>query len=188
MALIQRAAYATPATFYLGFAAVALSALAGQGRNGSTDQAAQDWPAWLLAKPFGQAMVGAIVAIIVLVGLGIGVVGCWGEFKQRLELKQSQRRLLSRFGRIGLAVRSVMFTMIGVLLISAAPTANFREAQGFAGALQIIQQQSYGSVLLGITAAGLLAFGIYGLAEGAFGRIAAPSLRQAAAKGGLARR
>src|SRR6266446_6485951 len=77
--------------------------------------------------------------------------GCWGEFKQRLELKQSQRRLLSRFGRIGLAVRSVMFTMIGVLLLSAAPTANFREAKGFAGALQIIQQQSYGSELLGIT-------------------------------------
>ncbi len=37
MALIQRAAYATAATFYLGFAAVAPSALAGQGRNGSTD-------------------------------------------------------------------------------------------------------------------------------------------------------
>ena len=123
------------------------------------------------------------MAIIALVGLGIGVVDCWGEFKQRLELKQSQRQL-----RIGLAVRSVMFTMIGVLLLSAAPTANFREAKGFAGALQIIQQQSYGSELLGITAAGLLAFGIYGLAEGAFGRVAAPSLRQAAAKGGLARR
>jgi len=136
-----------------------------------------------LAKPFGQAIVGAIVAIIALVGLGIGVVDCWGEFKQRLELKQSQRQL-----RIGLAVRSVMFTMIGVLLLSAAPTANFREAKGFAGALQIIQRQSCGSALLGITAAGLLAVGIYGLAEGAFGRVAAPSLRQAAAKGGLARR
>ncbi len=132
-----------------------------------------------MAKPFGQAIVGAIVAIIALVGLGIGVVDCWGEFKQRLELKQSQRQL-----RIGLAVRSVMFTMI----IGVALTANSREAKGFAGALHLIQQQSYGSVLLGITAAGLLAFGIYGLAEGAFGRVAAPSLRQAAAKGGLARR
>jgi hypothetical protein len=40
-------------------------------------------------------------------------------------------------------------------------------------------------VLLGITAAGLLAFGVYGIAEGAFARITAPSLRQAAGKTGL---
>jgi len=36
------------------------------------------------------------------------------------------------------------------------------------------------------TAAGLLAFGIYELAEGAFGRITAPSPHQTAVKGGLA--
>ncbi|MBV8319390.1 MAG: DUF1206 domain-containing protein, partial [Hyphomicrobiales bacterium] len=47
--------------------------------------------------------------------------------------------------------------------------------KGFAGALRLIQQQPHGSLLLGTTAAGLLAFGIYGVAEAAFGRIAAPS-------------
>jgi len=36
------------------------------------------------------------------------------------------------------------------------------------------------------TAAGLLAFGIYELAERAFGRITAPSPHQTAVKGGLA--
>jgi hypothetical protein len=65
--------------------------------------------------------------------------------------------------------------MIGLFLVYAAFDSNSREAKGFAGALQLIQQQPHGSIWLGVTAAGLLAFGIYELAEGAFGRIAAPS-------------
>ena len=187
-ALLQRAAYGTAAVFYVTFAAMVLSALMGQGRAGSTDQAAHDWTAWLLAKPFGQAAIAAVGLGIAAVGVGIGIVGFWGEFKQRLELKQSERQLLTAFGRFGLLARSVVFTMIGVFLLSAALTANSREAKGFAGALRLIQQQPYGSVLLGITAAGLLAFGIFELAEAAFGRIRAPSLHRAGAKIGTGSR
>ena len=51
----------------------------------------------------------------------------------------------------------------------------------------VIQQQSYGSILLAIIAAGRFAFGVYELAEGDFGSITAPSVRQAAANTGLAR-
>ena len=41
-------------------------------------------------------------------------------------------------------------------------------------------------ILTAAAAAGLLAFGIYELAEGAFGRITTPSLHRAAAKRALA--
>jgi 56kDa selenium binding protein (SBP56) len=50
-----------------------------------------------------------------------------------------------------------------------------------AGVLLLIQQQTYGSLLLGVTAAGLFGFGIYEVAEAAFGHTA-PSLH---ASGGL---
>jgi hypothetical protein len=186
-ALLYRAAYGVAAVFYIGFAVAALSALVDRSAGASSDQLAHDWTAWILAKPFGQWIVGAIGVAIAAVGLGIGLRGCWGEFKQRLELKQRQRRLIAALARFGFAVRSVVFTMIGVFLLYAALDANFREAKGLAGALRVIPQQSYGSVLLGITAAGLFAFGIYELSEDAFGRITAPSIRQAAAKTGLAR-
>jgi Domain of Unknown Function (DUF1206) len=63
----------------------------------------------------------------------------------------------------------------GTRLLYAALDSNSREAKGFAGTLRLIQNQPHGSLLLGITAAGLLAFGIYGVAEAAFGRIATPS-------------
>jgi hypothetical protein len=187
-ALLHRAAYGAAAVFYIGFAGAALSALVDRRRGASSDQFAHDWTAWILAKPFGQWIVGAIGVAIAAVGLGIGLAGFWGEFAQRLELKQRQRRLIAALARFGFVVRSAVFMMIGVFLLYAALDANSREAKGLAGALRVIQQQSYGSVLLGITAAGLFAFGMYELSEGAFGRITAPSVRQAAAKTGLAPR
>jgi hypothetical protein len=178
-AILRRAAYGAAAVFYIGFALAALSALADCSHHASSDQLAHDWTAWLLAQPFGQWIVGVIGVAIAAVGLGIGVRGCWGKF--------TQRRLIAALARFGFVVRSAVFMMIGVFLLFAALDANFREAKGLAGALRAIQQQSYGSILLCITAAGLFAFGIYELSEGAFGRITAPSLRQVAAKAGLAR-
>lgn len=185
-ALLHRAAYGAAAVFYIGFAVAALSALLDRSHAASSDQLAHDWTAWMLAKPFGQWIAGAIGVAIAAVGLGIGLAGCWGEFTQRLELKRRERRLIGALARFGFVVRSAVFMMIGVFLLYAALDANSRESKGLAGALRVIQQQSYGSLLLGITAAGLFAFGIYELSEGAFGRITAPSVRQAAAKTGLA--
>jgi hypothetical protein len=182
--LVSRAAHAVAAIFYLGFAAVVLSPLLGRGRAGSSDQVAHDWTAWVLGKPFGQWIVGAIGVAITAIGVGIGLKGCWGL--RHLELRSRPRRVLAGLGRFGFVARSLVFTMIGVFLLYAALDANSREAKGVAGALQVIQQQPYGSVLLGITAAGLLAFGVYGIAEGAFARITAPSLHQAASKTRLA--
>jgi hypothetical protein len=185
-ALLHRAVYGAAAVFYIGFAVAALSALLDRSHVASSDQLARDWTAWMLAKPFGQWIVAAIGVAIAAVGLGIGLAGCWGEFTQRLALKRRERRLIGALARFGFVVRSAVFMMIGVFLLYAALDANSREAKGLAGALRVIQQQSYGSLLLGITAAGLFAFGIYELSEGAFGRITAPSVRQAAAKAGLA--
>ncbi len=55
-------------------------------------------------------------------------------------------------------------------LLYAALDSNSREAKGFAGALRLNN-----SPMGRITVAGLLAFGIYGVAEATFGRIATPS-------------
>ena len=185
--LFRRGVYAATAMFYLGFAAVALSTMLGWDSSGSTDRATHDWTAWVLAKPFGQWIVGAIGVTTAAVGVRIGIKGCWGEFKRKLELKKKERRLITGLGRFGFVARSVVFVMIGLFLLYAALDSNSRKATGLAGVLLLIQQQTYGSVLLGVTAAGLLGFGIYEVAEAAFGRITAPSLHQAAAKSGLAR-
>jgi hypothetical protein len=184
-ALIRRGVYGAAAVFYMGLAAVALNTMLGWDRSGTSDQIAHDWTAWVLAKPFGQWIVGAIGATIAAVGLGIGIAGIWGGFRRPLELEAKERRLLVALGRFGFVARSLVFTMIGLFLLYAALDSNSREVKGFAGALRLIQQQPHGSVWLSVTAAGLLAFGIYAVAEAAFGRITAPSLHQAAKRAGM---
>jgi hypothetical protein len=167
----RRAVYGAAALFYAGFASVAISLLLGQDSSGNGDQVARDWTAWLLGKPFGDWIVGAIGLAIIGTGVGIGISGFRAEFKKRLAVKAEPRRFLVALGIAGFVARAVVYTMIGLLLLFAAIDSNSHEAAGFAGALRTIQQQPYGSALLGITAAGLLAFGMFGMAEAAYRRV-----------------
>jgi membrane protease YdiL (CAAX protease family) len=153
-ALIRRAVYGAAAVFYVGFAVMASNMMLGSDRSGTSDQIAHDWTAWILAKPFGQWIVGAIGATITAFGLGIGIAGFWGEFRRPLELEAKERRLIVALGRFGFVARSLVFTMIGLFLLYAASDSNSREVKGFAGALRLIQQQPHGSVWLGVTAVG----------------------------------
>jgi hypothetical protein len=174
--LARRGIYAGSALFYLGFAWVAVNMLFGSDSNGSSDQIAREWSAWLLAKPFGQWVVGAMGIALVIAGCGVAVTGLRADFKRRLQGREEKREIVTAFGIFGFLARAFVFAMIGVFLLFAAINSRSSEAKGFAGALGVIQQQPYGSVLLGITAAGLLAFGLYGIAEAAYRRVSPPRL------------
>jgi hypothetical protein len=95
---------------------------------------------------------------------------------KRLQGGEEKREIVTALGIFGFLARAFVFAMIGVFLLFAAINSRSSEAKGFAGALGVIQQQPYGWALLGITAAGLLAFGLYGIAEAAYRRISPPRL------------
>jgi hypothetical protein len=96
---------------------------------------------------------------------------------RNLAANEEQPEIISKLGTAGFLARAFVFTMIGLFLLFAADSRS-SEAKGFAGALRIVQHQPYGSFLLGITAAGLLAFGLYGVAEAVYRRITPPSRRE----------
>ncbi|HEY0868452.1 MAG TPA: DUF1206 domain-containing protein, partial [Fimbriimonas sp.] len=64
-------------------------------------------------------------------------------------------------GRIGLAARGIVFSVIAWFLAKAALSQNPQQAKGFAGALKEIAEAPYGIWLFGLTAAGLIAFGVF---------------------------
>jgi hypothetical protein len=170
--MARRIAYGMAGLFYAGFASVAVSMLVGiRSANTNTDAAVRDWTAWLLGKPMGQWLIASAGAAIVVTGLCIAVAGIRAEFKQRLALKEKPRLLVTALGLVGYLTRGAVFAVIGTFLIFAAIDSNAHEATGLAGALEMIKQQPFGAALLGITAAGLLAFGAYAIAEAVFRRI-----------------
>jgi hypothetical protein len=66
-----------------------------------------------------------------------------------------------RAGVVGHCARFVVFVLIGIFAVKAAVDYNPKDAVGLDGALQKLAHRSYGPWLLGITAAGLVAYAVY---------------------------
>ena len=87
------------------------------------------------------------------------------NLSQVSDVQQNWRIAIARFG---LAARGVVFCIIGFFLIQAARQYDVREVRGLGEALQVLQQQPYGTWLLGIVALGLVAYGIYMIIQGRY--------------------
>ena len=167
----RRVVYGAAAIFYIAFASVAVSMIFGYARD-SSDAMVRDWTAWLLGKPAGRWLVLGAGLAVMAGAIGTGIAGLRAEFKARLDLDRRPRWLVTLLGTTGYLARALVLTIVGLFLVFAAIDSNFNESTGFAGALRVIQRQPYGAVLLACTAAGFVAFGLFGLAQAAFRRIA----------------
>jgi hypothetical protein len=164
--LVVRGAQAARGIAYGVLGVQALRAIGGND-VGSQGQTARHWTARLLEMPFGRAMV---------VGVGLGVLGyaayqVYRAFSDRAkrhldlgEMGPTQSTWVIRLGRFGIAARAVVFAMIGVFLLRAGMQHDSGEAGGIAQSLQALANAKYGSLVLGVVAFGLIAYGVYQLA------------------------
>jgi hypothetical protein len=79
--------------------------------------------------------------------------------------------MITAIGVVGHLARMVAFGLIGIFALKAAIDYAPKKAVGLDGALATIAQQSYGEYLLALVAAGLIAFGLYSIADARFRRI-----------------
>ena len=164
-----RVAHFGSGILYLGLSGFAASLAMGWAASGADDQAAKDWTAWLMSKPFGLWLV--ILAGLGVLGGGLGFLWKAWRSKFRKLPDRDAMQWLKILGRIGFAARGVVYLLIGSFLILAAWHNNPQEVEGLGGALSSLQQTPNGWMLLAVTALGLMAYGGYGIAEAIYRRI-----------------
>jgi Domain of Unknown Function (DUF1206) len=121
-----------------------------------------------LELPGGTALVLAVAAGVVAVGLYTLVRGLTGGFMRDIDLPAAPDRwepLIEAVGRVGYVAKGIAFGLVGVLLWQAATTADVSTATGLDGAMTAIASVDAGPWLLGAVAAGFAAFGVYALAR-----------------------
>jgi hypothetical protein len=161
------------------YAALAYSAgkiLVGAGSSSSQNERAHETAAQLLSWPAGTWLVALAGAIVIGVGLWNLYRGIAQKFEERWrtdEMSATARRWGARIGTAGHLARGVVFGLIGWFVIKAALEYDPKEAIGLDGALQKLARASYGPYLLGLTAAGLIAYGVYCLVDARYRDVSA---------------
>ena len=160
----KRAGYVGRGLIYAGLTASAVKLLFGSGGGQSQTGKAHKTTAMVLSWPAGTWLVGIAGAVVVGVGLWNLYRGIARKFEDRWrtgEMDEQARTWGSRAGLAGHAARGIVFSLIGIFLVRAAIDYNPREAVGLDGALRKLAAAGYGPYLLGLTAAGLVAYGLY---------------------------
>jgi NADH:ubiquinone oxidoreductase subunit 5 (subunit L)/multisubunit Na+/H+ antiporter MnhA subunit len=166
---------------YLGragiYAALTYSAIklaTGHTETQSQNERAHKATAQVLSWPAGRWLVGLAGACIVGAGLYNGYRGVTRSFAEKWagdDTTDVVRRWATRVGVVGLLARLVVFSLIGSFAIKAAIEYDPKDAVGLDGALQKLTHQRYGPWLLGITAAGLLAYALFSFADARYRRV-----------------
>lgn len=157
---------------YAILCATAVAILLGSsgGGSGSPDKATGGVLGW----PAGQWLVGAAGVALIGVGLYQGYKGLSRGFLEDSktdEMSERTQRWFTALGVFGHVSRMVVFALIGWFLLRAAITFDPDEAIGLDGALEKLAGESYGPVLLGIVAVGLVGFGAYSIADARYRRV-----------------
>jgi hypothetical protein len=167
----ERVAAFASGIVYAGLCAIAVEILLGSGGSSGN---ANKTTAGVFGWPAGTWLVGIAGAVLVGVGLYQGYRGLSKDFLKDSKTEQMSpqvRRWIEWIGTFGHLARMVVFCLVGAFLINAAIDYNPNKAVGLDGALAKIADASYGPFLLGIVAAGLIAFGVYSLTDARYRRI-----------------
>lgn len=149
---------------FLSFMAVTVAL----GSGGSESNKQQGYSARVMHHTGGQALIAAIGAVVIGVGLFLVSDGVRRKFEDTLEMgrmSQRTRQVVTVLGVVGTVARGLVFALAGAVTFDAAVSFDPSKAGGIDVALRTLRDQPFGPYLLGLAALGLIIFGAYGLCE-----------------------
>jgi hypothetical protein len=160
----HRLAYAFSGMFYGAMAYYAASLALGQDSSSGEGDSRQTLVRELLQQPFGQWLVGLVA--VGTIGLGVYQIyrAVSGKYRKKIEeskLRSEGKTMLIRAGLVGYIARGLVWLLIGYLFLQAALHAKASEAGDTDKAFQMLEHATFGSLLLGVLALGLICYGVF---------------------------
>jgi hypothetical protein len=144
--------------------------------SGGTDAKIRMWTAVVMHWPLGVWL----IALVGLITAGHGVTEIVHAIRGKADhsrdlgsVRRTNRRLLMRISRFGVAARASIIVAIGVFLVRAALRHNANEAEGVRGSI-IEMAGAGGRWVLAFIALGLIAYGVDQALHARYGRIRSP--------------
>lgn len=171
--LAKRGGAVAKAAWYFLLAGLTVDRIVSSGGGGSGSNE-QQTTAGVFDLPLGRYLVyGAGLAFLGAAAFnGYRAVTC--KFNKKLktgEMGEAEEKAATGVGILGHLARLVVFGLIGLFLLRAAWEFDPKEARGLDGALLELSQQSYGGLLLGAVAVGLLCYALYCFVQARYRRI-----------------
>lgn len=163
--LFRRSIQLVQGLAYVSLTIGAAHTLAGAAsRPGGEKRAA----AGVLGWPAGRELVGLAATVLAVTACVLVYWAFSRRFEESLrvgEMNAATRRLVTYTGVVGLCALAVVSAIVSWFLFRAAVEFDPRSPVGIGGALGKLGASPHGSVLLGVTAAGLIVFCVFDLLQ-----------------------
>ncbi len=162
--ILKRLSSLAIALIYFGLFARAIELAAGHSTGGGATANPEPFVAKVLRWPEGRGIVGGAGAALVIAGVGLALWGLFHRYSKSLAMERLGRgwqRTVRALGSLGDLARGFLLGLVGAYLIVTAASGNPSQAKSVDQALKTLVHHSYGSVLIGLVALGLLCFGIF---------------------------
>ncbi|GLB48888.1 membrane protein [Neptunitalea sp. Y10] len=158
---VKRAAFFVSAVIYGALAVSAVMRVVSNSSGGSG------------SKP-GSSLLTGDVGVVLFFIIGLSIIGAavnqfhkvyTKKFLEKFNYKSitdsSKRKVIKNTGMAGLSSRGILFLILGYFFIRAAIESNTNNIKNTKDAFSFLENSSYGSILLGVVAAGLVCYSIY---------------------------
>lgn len=128
----------------------------------------------VLDLPYGRWILIGVGLAILAIGVA-NVTRAWREdFTQYLACSEKLCRRVAPLARAGYVARGVAYLPLGLLVAIAGWRSSPSDVTSFSAALDAVERQPAGPMIVALTALGFIAFGLFSLIEARFRRIRPP--------------